>query len=139
MQPEDELILDWLKKADDDLRMAEMSLSASPAIPWIAAFHAQQAAEKALKALLTFHRIEFEQSHDIGYLLQLCAAAEPGVNSLAGRATRLTRYAVQLRYPLPEAEPTEAEAAAALEQAREVRRVVREALPPELRNSQVDA
>jgi HEPN domain-containing protein len=136
MPPEDELILEWLRKADDDLRTAEMSLSASPPILWIAAFHAQQAAEKALKALLTFHRTEFEKSHNIAYLLQLCAAVEPSVNVLAGRATRLTRYAVQSRYPLPEGEPTQAEAASAVELAREVRRLVRQSLPPDAQNSQ---
>ena len=126
------MLAGWLRKADGDLRMAEVALSISPPMPWIAAFHAQQAAEKALKALLTFHRKEFEKTHNIAYLLQLCAPVEPNVSVLAGRATRLTRFAVQSRYPLPEGDPTEAEAAAAVELAREVRRVVREALPPDV-------
>ena len=138
MAPEDELILGWLEKADGDLRMAEIALSSSPPIPWIAAFHAQQAAEKALKALLTFHRREFEKSHDIAYLLQICVSVDASVSVLVGRATRLTRFAVQSRYPLPEGDPTEAEAATAVDLAREVRHVVREALPPDVQNTPGD-
>ena len=111
--------------------MADLALSASPPMPWGAAFHAQQAAEKALKVLLTHHRTEFEKSHDMGYLLELCAPSEPQVVLIAPRAAKLTRYAIWARYPLPAANPTESEAVEALETAREVRDFVRRSLPPE--------
>jgi len=70
MPPEDELLVQWLARADDDLRLAELALNASPPVCWSAAFHAQQGAEKLLEALLTHHGIEFEKVHSIDYLLE---------------------------------------------------------------------
>ncbi len=43
----------WLKKADDDLRGAQVDLAAAPPLIEDALFHCQQAAEKAMKAFLT--------------------------------------------------------------------------------------
>lgn len=46
----------WLRKADNDLLNAENNLAATRA-PWdTVCFHAQQAAEKVLKAFLVFHK-----------------------------------------------------------------------------------
>ena len=42
----------WLRKAAQDLRGAEIDLAAAPPLPGDAAFHCQQATEKALKAFL---------------------------------------------------------------------------------------
>lgn len=39
----------WLAKADDDLRVARVILGGEIGVEWAACFHAQQAAEKALK------------------------------------------------------------------------------------------
>lgn len=129
MRPEEELVLEWLTKADDDLRLADLAVGASPPVCWGAAFHAQQAAEKCLKALLTHHRIEFEKSHDLAYLLQLCMGAEPNACHLRPGATGLTDFAVDSRYPFPRHEPDEAQARDAIRVAREVRDFVRERLP----------
>jgi len=123
------MIAQWLAKADDDLRLAELALGASPPVHWGAAFHAEQAAEKLLKALLTFHSVEFQKSHDIDYLLQLCLPVQPQAAALRETATKLTDFAVEPRYPLPRRDPSEAEAREALEIAREVRRFVRGELP----------
>ena len=95
MQPTDELIQQWLSKADDDLRLAELALGTDPPVCWGAAFHAEQAAEKLLKALLTFHGIEFARTHDIDYLLDLCITAQPGAQNLRDTATKLTDFAVE--------------------------------------------
>jgi len=120
MPPEDQPALDWLRKADDDLRVGEMSVSASPSIYWAAAFHAQQAAEKALKGLLTHHQLAFEKTHDIRYLLQLCETIDPDARVIAERAVALTRYAVASRYALLRQDPSESEALSALALAREI-------------------
>lgn len=61
--PEEEirrLVGEWLKKADLDLRTV-LRLSAESEFRDIVGFHAQQAAEKYLKALLTRHQIEFPE------------------------------------------------------------------------------
>ncbi len=64
-----------------------------------ASFHAQQAAEKGLKALLTRHQIEFARTHSIGELLQLAEPAVPGLSTRLDAARDLTRHAVVDRYP----------------------------------------
>jgi HEPN domain-containing protein len=65
----------------------------------ILAFHAQQAVEKALKALLVQHQVEFPYTHAIGPLLNLCQAAGFEGTEALGDAAILTRYAVAARYP----------------------------------------
>jgi len=120
MEPRAELAASWLARAADDLRLAELALSADPPVVWASAFHAQQAAEKALKALLTIHQIEYRKSHSIDYLAEICLEAEPGLEQLREAATRLTDFAVGPRYPLPEGDPTRDEAEEALAIARRV-------------------
>ena len=131
MKPEIELIAQWLAKADDDLHIAELALNSAEPVYWAAAFHAQQAAEKLLKALLTFHNVEFGKSHNIDYLLELCVDVEPEVETLRPTATKLTDFAVESRYPLPRRDPTQAESREAIEIAHQVRRFVHEKLPQE--------
>ena len=131
MKPENELIVQWLTKADDDLRIAQLTLDSAEPVYWAAAFHAQQAAEKLIKALLTFHGVEFGKSHNIDYLLELCVDVEPEAEKLRPTATKLTDFAVEPRYPLPRRDPTRAESTEALEIARQIRRFVHEKLPQE--------
>jgi HEPN domain-containing protein len=125
MLPEEELVAAWLSKADDDLRMAELAMGSAPPICWAAGFHAQQAAEKLLKALLTRLGVEYEKTHDLGYLLDLCLPAHPEARSLREGATRLTGFAVESRYPFPGRAFTEAEGGEAIAIARHVREFVR--------------
>ncbi len=67
---------------------------------WPVSFHAQQAAEKALKGLLTRHQIEFEKTHNIGELLRLGGTVILDLPQRLREATQLTRYAVAERYQL---------------------------------------
>ena len=62
-------------------------------------FHSQQAAEKALKALLVRHQINFPKTHDITGLLQLAETSAPGISVTLRAAQILTTYAVDTRYP----------------------------------------
>ena len=114
MTEEDKLVAQWLARAADDLEAAERALAKDP-LCWVAAFHAQQAAEKLLKALLTRRRVEYEKSHNIDYLLDLCATVEPQMEALRMSANRLTDYAVDSRYPFPRSEPTLSDAREAIE------------------------
>jgi HEPN domain-containing protein len=67
--------------------------------PEILAFHSQQAAEKALKAVLVLQQIDFPRTHDLGLLLEMCSAAGCTETETLQPATGLTRYAVATRYP----------------------------------------
>lgn len=128
MERKKRLVAEWLSKADDDLVLAESAMTCAAPICWAAAFHAQQAAEKCLKALLTWHEVEYEKTHDIAYLLDLCAQVDSGIETSCGEAAALTEYAVEPRYPLPGRDTTQGEAREAIRIAHHVRQAVRAAL-----------
>jgi len=141
MPPAADLVTQWLRKAEGDLHIAELVLADDSPVYWGAAFHAQQATEKFIKALLTFHEIEFAKSHDIEYLFDLCVPVEPDIERFRDAAARLTEFAVETRYPGPEAEPAESEAPKAIGTARAVREYVLDALSggaPRVTNSPDD-
>jgi len=78
----------WLAKARTDLLACD-ALFAQGAELWEAvAFHAQQTVEKALKAVLVAHQVEFSKTHDIERLLDLLAHAEPALPHAAADAAR---------------------------------------------------
>jgi HEPN domain-containing protein len=53
----------WLAKAGDDLAIADLVLKSEIGVEWAACFHAQQAAENAVKAVLVHLGIDFPKSH----------------------------------------------------------------------------
>ncbi len=62
----------WLSKARTDLALATVILEQGPDMdPWVGCFHAQQAAEKALKAVLVTRGVEPPHIHDLGALAAL--------------------------------------------------------------------
>ena len=62
-------------------------------------FDAQQAAEKAIKALLIARGHRFPYVHDIAALLTIAGAAGIEVPADVREGARLTRFAVAARYP----------------------------------------
>lgn len=89
----------WLRRARADLSVGSI-VDDERLAPEIVAFHAQQAAEKALKALLVLRQVDFPRTHVIGLLVHLCEAAGLKLpESVAVEAASLTRYAVATRYP----------------------------------------
>lgn len=62
-------------------------------------FNAQQAVEKAIKALLIQRHVEFPYVHDIAELLTVLEQAGQKLSHLIRQAERLTRFAVFTRYP----------------------------------------
>ena len=127
-----EMAGEWLAKADADLRACD-GLLATAALSEIAAFHAQQAAEKALKAFLVWNQVEFPRTHDIKRLLALCRSTDPGLAESIADAAQLTPYGVEYRYPgeYPTVPTAAAKESAAL--ARRVRDEVVRRLPEDTR------
>jgi len=72
-------------------------------------FDAQQASEKALKAVLIEYRIEFPYVHDLAYLISLVENTNVHIPDEVRRAAKLSRYAVESRYPTLEEPVTETE------------------------------
>ena len=87
----------WLRIAESDLAVARAPLP-SGALYEQLCFHAQQAAEKSLKAVLIFRDVDFPRTHSIEHLVELLP---PDVSRPAflREAANLTDYAVTLRYP----------------------------------------
>ena len=109
---------DWLRHAREDLAAAGTLLDTGVPLR-IACFHAQQAAEKALKAILVAHQIRFARTHDLAELRRLLPPRiEPSVHD--DDLSNLARWAVELRYPGSEPEATLEEARQSVECARDV-------------------
>lgn len=100
--PEDPL--NWIAYARDDLKLAHVEDVRAALL----CFHAQQAAEKSVKAVLVSHGVEFPYTHNIAKLLHLVKAAGVPVPEAVQEAETLTAYAVGARYPAPPDEPISA-------------------------------
>lgn len=126
-----EFVRQWLAKAGADLRASRHLLGGAASLSYAAAFHAQQAAEKFLKAVLVWHQIEFPKTHEMGRLVDLVRMADATLADLVADAAALTPYGVEMRYPgdLPEPTPTEAREAVAVSE--RVRQEVLQHLPSE--------
>lgn len=122
----------WLAKAAVDLRAAELDRTADPPITPDIVFHAQQLAEKTLKAFLTWHDLPFRKTHNLVQLGEQCVRIAPNLEPILQQAATLTEYAWKFRYPGdPDVPPTE-EAEEALSLARNVYRNVLNLLPAKL-------
>jgi len=126
-----EKVKQWLAYADEDLRLARHGFSVPDAPPYrLIAYHAQQCAEKHLKAYLVFHAVDFPYSHNLRRLLELCANQADWAERLR-EADELTPYAITARYPGEDEEVSEVEAHRAVEIALRVRQTVRQSLRQE--------
>jgi HEPN domain-containing protein len=67
----------------------------------VVGFLAQQAIEKAIKAVLIARDIPFERKHDIDYLCSLIEDAEFDLTPELSAAVALTPWAVEFRYADP--------------------------------------
>ena len=131
MKSKADLVRGWLSKAENDLTAIRMCLRAGQALD-TACFHAQQAAEKAIKAYLIAYDIDFPFIHNLERLVDLCATREPSFQSIKTLGESLTPYAVDLRYEL-DFQPTTERAREAYEAAVKIIAFVLDRLPPELR------
>jgi HEPN domain-containing protein len=68
-------------------------------LPAEALFHAQQCAEKAMKAVLTWRQIPFSKTHDLDELKEACLPLAGDLAAQLAGIGRLSRYAWRFRYP----------------------------------------
>ena len=97
MPPELELVRQWLSRARMDINAAQASLAFQLPEPAAVCFHCQQAVEKSLKGFLVYRCINFEWSHEIEYLINLCAAEDKsfeirGTSRCTERGFNKTRF-----------------------------------------------
>ncbi len=87
---------EWLRRAKGNLALAQQPKA--PEAFWEDyCFHAEQSAEKAIKAVLTLRGIDFPKSQDIAELLTLLGSAD--VPDALWDADSLTEYAFVIHYP----------------------------------------
>ena len=113
-------VSEWLARADEDLQLATYALTMQTPPYRLIAHHAQQCAEKCLKAFLVFHNVDFPFTHNIGRLLVLCEQHANWGPALED-ADELTAYGVTARYPGEDRIVTKEEAEHALDAAQRVR------------------
>ena len=97
---------DWLQHAHSDLALARTT-PLPPILFEDLCFHAQQAAEKAIKAILVAYDIPVPRTHNLRTLFDL-VPAEVSVPADLQEAAGLSDYAVARRYP-GASEPVETE------------------------------
>lgn len=94
-----DFVQQWLEKAYKDLRVAALLLGSDLEDYENTGFHAQQAAEKFIKAFLVRHQIEFPKTHNITLLRQLVAQTDQSLAEHLASADALVPYGVEFRYP----------------------------------------
>lgn len=88
---------DWLHRARSDLNLARLSRPEGVLLEDLC-FHAQQAAEKALKAVLVANSVAVPNIHSIRRLIDLLPAKLDTLGEVQD-AAGLTDYDVSSRYP----------------------------------------
>ena len=109
----------WLRHSEEDLITAETFLGHSHVPPRQACWYAQQAAEKALKAVLIFLQIDFRRTSDLNVLRDLLPESLHLKTALPNLGA-LNRWTGAAPYPDSMQEPTKADASEAVRHARVV-------------------
>lgn len=122
----------WFRWASEDLLAAERTAGDADVAPRVACGLAQQAAEKAIKALLVFSDIDPPRSHDLLRLARMLTEAHADRLVELG-LEELTRWSIEGRYPADLDEATSTDATRAIDLARQVTTLVHRALAEETR------
>lgn len=93
-----EKVKQWIIKAESDITIAGKDLKTDNPVTDAICFHAQQAAEKYLKAYLVFKNLDPEKTHKIEKLVLTCMTLDATFLALKNTEI-LTEYAVEFRYP----------------------------------------
>lgn len=88
----------WIDHAEDDFNAAGKLLRGKKPSIYGACFHAQQCAEKYLKAILVFREQRFPMTHDLVILNTLLQQAGVDMQISEDLLELLSSYAVRARY-----------------------------------------
>jgi len=91
--------IEWLNRAKSNLARSTADINLPGIYLEDLCFDAQQAAEKAIKALLLSRGIVFPFVHDLAELVTVLQQSGQEVPTSIAEAARLTRFAVETRYP----------------------------------------
>lgn len=120
-----EVLAEWVSKAEGDYDTAQRELKVRRKPNYDAVcFHAQQSAEKYLKAFLVSREIEPPRVHNLIELLKLCSNQDGSFELIHPVLDSLMSFAIDIRYPGDISTKEEArDAVNAMKQVRELVRV----------------
>jgi HEPN domain-containing protein len=114
---------EWIGKAEDDYRVAELIAGSKKRFYDQTCFLCQQSAEKYLKALLEELGISIQKTHELEKLIDKLIPVYPSLRPLRRGLKFLTNFSVDIRYPGDNA--TKRQATAALRWAGKVHKACR--------------
>jgi HEPN domain-containing protein len=117
---------EWVEKAEGDFRTAQRELNVDQPNYDAVAFHAQQCAEKYLKARLVEEDITFPKTHDLAAILNLILPVENTWEYMRPKLEALTSLGIEVRYPGTFADAEDA--GEALQTAQRIRDLIRPSL-----------
>lgn len=95
-----------LSKARDDFFVVHRLAGEADTPGWVLGFHAEQAVEKALKAVLSSADLAYPRTHNLVMLVELLRKAQLSLPAAADDFGQLVPYGVVLRYEeIPDDEP----------------------------------
>jgi len=95
-----ELVIEWVNKAEGDYHSTLREYRARKFPNYDATgFHAQQCAEKYLKAILQLKNKRFNKVHDLLALQKLCLPVAPELELHKELLSYLNQFSVAFRYP----------------------------------------
>ena len=123
----------WLDRVAEDLASANKLISEfEPEFASAISFHAQQFAEKALKAYLVYKGRQIEKTHDLTRLITMCSEFDASFRDLEDLADLITPLAAITRYPDDWRQLSESETRDILEKAKRILNFVKSKFDPKL-------
>ena len=114
---------EWIEHAEDDYENAKIVIRRRKPSVYGSCFHAQQCAEKYMKALLVFKGRSFPMTHDLLIINNLLISEGIFIGLPEDDLDALSRFAAATRYP--GAKPTIEDAKEAISLARAIRKFSR--------------
>ncbi|MEW6687155.1 MAG: HEPN domain-containing protein [Candidatus Edwardsbacteria bacterium] len=99
MMQNEEVVREWIEKADEDFGFASSSLENGNYFAQIC-FHFQQASEKYLKAFIIGNELEFRPIHNLIELFEICREKEPNIEEIEEDCRYLNPFYIDTRYPV---------------------------------------
>lgn len=123
-----EIMQEWIKKAENDLLNAKTVIKIPNPPTDTICFHAQQCAEKYLKAFLISKDKEIIRTHNLRFLLEECQEFAGDLEKIREEAIILNSYSIEARYPGDFIEYSVEEAQRAIEMAEKIKNNILEKL-----------
>ena len=115
-----DLVKEWMIKAEHDIGTAKLVVDNDMIYTDQICYHSQQAVEKCFKAILADNELEIPKTHNLGLLVEQVSGLVEIDEIFYDIADVLDSYAIDVRYPMGDFEPSNEEAKLAFDMAQKV-------------------